>query len=138
VRPTRTSAHYRPADANQQREQLVRRLAAGDPHLGLIGIDVTWTAELAEAGWILPWPEELGRRVTEGPIAGPVASATYRDRLWGVTLEPAGPTREALSMMRRVACPPAIDPALASSWEDQNRLAFESGRSAFMVNDTDV
>lgn len=198
-----------PADADQQREQLVRRLAAGDPDLDLIGLDVIWTAELAEAGWILSWPEDLARRVSEGRLAGPVASATYRGRLWaapfttntqllwyradlvaeapatwselietaealgpegriqvqgeryegltvlfvsllasaggsvldgtgeGVALEP-GPTGEALALMRRLARSPAADPALPSSREDQNRLAFESGGSAFMVNYTYV
>jgi multiple sugar transport system substrate-binding protein len=80
-----------PADADQQREQLVRRLAAGDPDLALIGMDVIWTAELAEAGWILPWPAELARRVTEERIAGPAASATYRDRLWGSSSGPPAP-----------------------------------------------
>lgn len=210
-----SKGHYRvdlvalPADADQQREQLVRRLAAGDPDLDLIGMDVIWTAELAEAGWILPWPQGLAQEVTQGRVAGPVASATYRGRLWGapfttntqllwyrtdrvreapttwselietaedlgrgggiqiqgeryegltvlfvsllasaggsvldasgqaVSLEP-GPTREALGVMRRLARSRAADPALASSREDQNRLAFEAGKAAFMVNYTYV
>lgn len=71
-----------PADADQQREQLVRRLAAADADIDLIGMDVIWTAELAEAGWILPWPEALSRQVVDGRIAGPVASGTYLGRLW--------------------------------------------------------
>ena len=41
-----------PADADQQREQLVRRLAAKDSDIDLIGMDVIWTAEFANAGWI--------------------------------------------------------------------------------------
>jgi multiple sugar transport system substrate-binding protein len=39
-----------PADADQQREQLVRRLAAGDEDIDIIGMDVIWTAEFAQAG----------------------------------------------------------------------------------------
>lgn len=39
-----------PADADQQREQLTRRLAAGDESIDIIGMDVIWTAEFAEAG----------------------------------------------------------------------------------------
>ena len=42
-----------PTDADQQREQLVRRLAAGDKDIDIIGMDVIWTAEFADAGWIL-------------------------------------------------------------------------------------
>ena len=39
-----------PADADQQHEQLARRLAAADPSIDLIGMDVIWTAEFARAG----------------------------------------------------------------------------------------
>jgi multiple sugar transport system substrate-binding protein len=72
-----------PADADQQREQLVRRLAAGDPDIDLIGMDVIWTAELAAAGWILPWPEPLAGQVTTERLPAPVESATWDGRLWG-------------------------------------------------------
>jgi multiple sugar transport system substrate-binding protein len=41
-----------PSDADGQREQFVRRLAAHDSGLDLLGMDVTWTAEFAEAKWI--------------------------------------------------------------------------------------
>src|ERR1043165_1623114 len=44
-----------PAAADQQRLQMVRRLAAGDPSMDILGLDVTWEAEIAQAGWILPW-----------------------------------------------------------------------------------
>ena len=54
-----------PADADQQREQLVRRLAAHDSAIDIIGMDVIWTAEFAAAGWILPWPADLAEQVTQ-------------------------------------------------------------------------
>src|ERR1700710_2678831 len=41
-----------PSDADGQRDQLVRRLAAHDAGMDILGMDVTWTAEFAEAGWI--------------------------------------------------------------------------------------
>ena len=41
-----------PSDADGQRDQFVRRLAAHDAGMDLLGMDVTWTAEFAEAGWI--------------------------------------------------------------------------------------
>ncbi len=73
-----------PADADQQREQLVRRLAAGDSDIDIIGMDVIWTAELAEAGWILPWPEDQAREARAGRIGATVESASYQGRLWAV------------------------------------------------------
>ena len=41
-----------PSDADGQRDQFVRRLAAQDDGMDLLGMDVTWTAEFAEADWI--------------------------------------------------------------------------------------
>ena len=41
-----------PSDADGQRDQFVRRLAAQDAGMDMLGMDVTWTAEFAEAGWI--------------------------------------------------------------------------------------
>lgn len=71
-----------PADADQQREQLARRLAARDPAIDIIGMDVIWTAEFAAAGWILPWPDAIAATLTEGRLAAAVRSARYRGRLW--------------------------------------------------------
>jgi trehalose/maltose transport system substrate-binding protein len=48
------------------------------------------------------------------------------------------PTVEALALMKRIATSRAADPALATSREDQARLAFETGRPSFMVNYTFV
>ncbi len=71
-----------PNDADQQREQLVRRLAAGDSSIDLMSMDVIWTAEFAQAGWILPWEVTDARQATEGRLQGSIDSATYQDQLW--------------------------------------------------------
>lgn len=191
-----------PADADQQREQLARRLAAGDSSIDLIGMDVIWTAEFAEAGWILPWPDTLAATAMAGRFPATIRTARYKNRLraspfttnvqllwyrtdrvpapprtWDemidraealgariqvqgeryegltvffasllasaggriledgerVALEPE-PTRQVLTLMQRLAASPAADPALSTAREDQARLAFEAGGSAFMVN----
>ena len=62
---------------------LVRRLAAKDSSIDIIGMDVIWTAEFAEAGWIKPWPGDArrpGRARARSP--GPLATATYKGRLY--------------------------------------------------------
>lgn len=193
-----------PADADQQREQLVRRLAAADSAIDIIGMDVIWTAEFAAAGWILPWPETSARRIAAGRLAPALASARYQNRLWAspftsnaqllwyrqdrVQMPPASwpellakaealglpgtlqlqgqryegltvffvsllasaggsvldeygklslpekPTRQALSLMRRIARSGAASPSLATDREDQARLAFETGQPSFMLN----
>lgn len=69
-------------DADQQRQALVRRLAAKDSSIDIAGMDVVWTAEFAEAGWIKPWPEAVAAKVRNGTLAGPLKTATYKGRLW--------------------------------------------------------
>jgi multiple sugar transport system substrate-binding protein len=201
-----------PPAADQQREQLVRRLAAEDSDIDIIGMDVIWTAEFAEANWILPWRGEAAGDATDGAIGATVDSATYQDQLWaapftsntqllwyrkdlveepprtweemiaisedlaeqgepsliqvqgnryegytvwfssllasagGSVLDESGrlslerePTERALTVMRDLATSAAAaDPSLSTSQEDQARLAFEAGQSAFMVNYTFV
>lgn len=73
-----------PADADQQREQLSRRLAAGDADIDIIGMDVIWTAEFAEARWILSWSGSDIPTLVKGRLPAATASATYRNRLWAV------------------------------------------------------
>ena len=74
-----------PTDANQQRELIVRRLAAKDDSIDLVGMDVIWTAELAEAGWIQPWEGER-RTAAEGKLAGPLKSVEYNGKIYGIPL----------------------------------------------------
>ncbi|QXC60019.1 ABC transporter substrate-binding protein [Aquihabitans sp. G128] len=71
-----------PNNADEQREQLVRRLAAKDSSIDIIGMDVIWTAEFAEAGWIKPIPKAEADQVTKGRLAPAVKTATYKDRLY--------------------------------------------------------
>lgn len=194
-----------PTDADQQREQLVRRLAAGDKTIDIVGMDVIWSAEFAQAGWILPWPTDSAVKATTGMLPAAVRTTRYRDTayaipftsnaqlLWyrkdlvpkppstwdelirqaarfnrpgalqvqgqryeGLTVFfvsllasaggsvlnaksdevalPEAPTRQALSILKRIADSPAADPGLSSAREDQNRLAFESGQPVFMLN----
>ena len=94
-----------PSDADQQREQLVRRLAAGDADIDIIGMDVIWTAEFAAAGWVLPWSGEPARQATRDRIAATTASATYRGQLWAAPFT----TNTQLLWYRtdRVKTPPA-------------------------------
>src|SRR5215212_1119130 len=69
-------------DADQQRQSLVRRLAAKDSSIDIAGMDVVWTAEFAEAKWIKPWPANFARQVSQGTLAGPLKTASYQGRVW--------------------------------------------------------
>jgi multiple sugar transport system substrate-binding protein len=75
-----------PSDSDSQRQQLVRRLAAGDSGIDIIGMDVNWTAEFATAGWIRPWTGTNAAGATRGVLAGPIATATWNGKLYGAPL----------------------------------------------------
>jgi multiple sugar transport system substrate-binding protein len=70
--------------ADQQRLQMARRLAAHDASMDILGLDVTWEAEFATAGWIRPWTGALKQQAIAGTLAGPLKTATWRGQLVAV------------------------------------------------------
>ncbi|WP_199433936.1 ABC transporter substrate-binding protein [Qaidamihabitans albus] len=74
-----------PRDADGQREQMVRRLAAGDESLDVLGLDVTWVPEFAEAGWIEEWTGANKAEATEDVLPGPLETATWDGKLYAAT-----------------------------------------------------
>jgi trehalose/maltose transport system substrate-binding protein len=73
-----------PSDADGQRDQFVRRLAARDSGMDLLGMDVTWTAEFAEAGWIRELTGEQKTMATKDTLGPPAQTATWKDKLYGI------------------------------------------------------
>jgi len=72
-----------PADASQQREQLVRRLGAQDDSIDLIGMDVVWTAEFANAGWVEPWKPRDAKEVSRDVFGPVLETASFGEKLYG-------------------------------------------------------
>jgi multiple sugar transport system substrate-binding protein len=75
-----------PTNADQQRELVVRRLAARDTDIDLIGMDVIWTAEFAEANWLREWTGKAKREIESNTVEGPLRTAQYDDKLWAMPL----------------------------------------------------
>ena len=190
-----------PTNADQQRELVVRRLAAEDDDIDIIGMDVIWTAEFAEAEWIKEVTGANRERAEQGVLAGPLETAKYKGRLWtipfttntqllwyrkdlvkqvpktwdemideaerlekkvdvqsaryeglvvwfnslvasagGEIVNDAGkpvlgpPAVKAAEIMKRLATSSVAPPGLTNNREDQARLNFEAGASAFQVN----
>jgi multiple sugar transport system substrate-binding protein len=73
-----------PNIADQQRELLVRRLAAEDDDIDLASLDVIWTAEFAEAGWIVPWEGERRDVATQDKLEGPLRTVDYQGKIWAI------------------------------------------------------
>ncbi|HTU16033.1 MAG TPA: ABC transporter substrate-binding protein [Solirubrobacterales bacterium] len=74
---------FLPTDASQQREQLVRRLGAEDSSIDIIGMDVVWTAEFANAGWIRRWNGADAKAVTRDVFPPVVETASFEGDLYG-------------------------------------------------------
>ncbi len=196
-----------PAAADGQREQLVRRSAAKDSSLDILGLDVVWEAEFAEAGWIVPWTGRQRQQVEQDAVKAALDTATWKGQLvaapfnsntqllwyrkdlvphpprtWAQMISQAealarqgkphyieiqgasyegytvwinamilsaggrilsddgqrvvlGPAAaKGVSVIGQLARSPAADPSLGVQMEDQNRLAFESGKAAFEIN----
>lgn len=74
-----------PRDADGQREQMVRRLAAGDTDLDVLGLDVTWVPEFAEAKWLEEWTGSNKSQAEEDVLEGPLKTAMWNDKLYSAT-----------------------------------------------------
>jgi multiple sugar transport system substrate-binding protein len=196
-----------PTAADGQREQLVRRSAAKDSSLDILGLDVVWEAEFAEAGWIQPWTGQRRQQVEQDAVKAALDTATWKGQLvaapfnsntqllwyrkdlvphpprtWAEMISQAEalarqgkphdieiqgasyegytvwvnamiasaggrvlsddgqqvvlgpPAAKGVSLIGQLARSPAADPSLGVQMEDQNRLAFETGKAAFEIN----
>ncbi len=74
-----------PRSTDDQRVQLARRLSANDHTVDVIAMDVIWTAEFAEAGWVLPLSDDPAHRAEADAVTdtlpGPLSTATWKHRL---------------------------------------------------------
>lgn len=104
-----------PNPVDQQREQIIRRLAAKDPSMSIMGLDVIWTAEFSEAGWLYDLSNRV-EPVKDTYIPNALSTAYYKGKYWGI---PVG-TNAALLYYRTdiVKSPP-------KTWQDLHKQAKE-------------
>jgi len=111
-----------PTDANQQRELIVRRLAAKDSSVDIIGMDVIWTAEFAEAGWIRPWTGRNRSEAVKDRLDGPLKTVEYQRRLFAVPFT----SNTQLLWFRKDLVP---NPGDDVTWDRLIELASEKGKA---------
>jgi multiple sugar transport system substrate-binding protein len=107
-----------PTDASQQREQLVRRLGAEDSSIDLIGMDVVWTAEFANAGWIRKWTGADAKEVSRGVFKPVLETATYEGDLYGAPFN----SNTQLLWYRK-----DLVPKPPETWDEMVRMAEKLG-----------
>jgi multiple sugar transport system substrate-binding protein len=105
-----------PSDADGQREQFVRRLAAQDDGLDLLGMDVTWTAEFAEAKWIRELTPEQVTQANENTLQPPIDTAVWEGKQYGVPKH----TNVQLLWYRK-----SLVPNPPRTWDDLMRVSQE-------------
>ena len=104
-----------PSDATQQREQLIRRLAAKDSGLDLMSLDPVFVAEAANAKFLRPFTKSEAAPLTEGVFAPAVQSSMWEGKLYAA---PFWANTQLLWYRKSVAKKAGIDPnAPGFTWD---------------------
>jgi multiple sugar transport system substrate-binding protein len=115
-----------PNDADQQREQLVRRLAADDPSVDLMSLDPPFVAEFANAGYLLSIDEADVKTFTDGVLEGPLKTAFWKDKL---VAPPFWANTQLLWYRKSVASAAGVDPTAADfTWDAMIKAAESQGK----------
>jgi multiple sugar transport system substrate-binding protein len=116
-----------PNDADQQREQLVRRLAADDPSIDLMSLDPPFVAEFANAGYLKPVTDPADvKTFTDGILKGPLQTAFWKDQL---VAPPFWANTQLLWYRKSVAKTAGVDPTSADfTWEDMIKAAVSQNK----------
>ena len=106
-----------PTEADAQREQLVRRLAAGDSSVDLMSLDPPFVAEFANAGYLLPITDPADvEALTEGVLEAPLETAYWDDQL---VATPFWANTQLLWYRTSVAEEAGVDPTAEDfTWDD--------------------
>ncbi|MDO5504403.1 MAG: extracellular solute-binding protein, partial [Actinomycetia bacterium] len=110
----RISTSLLPRDASSQREQLARRLAAGDSSMDIMSLDPPFVPELAEPGFLAPVPDDVVSETTEGVVDGALAGATWNDEIVAV---PFWANTQLLWYRKSVAEQAGLDMTQPVTWD---------------------
>jgi len=122
-----------PNDADGQREQLVRRLAANDSSIDLMSLDVVFVPEFANAGFVVTHDGQSAQQLTDGMLDAPVEAATWEDELAAV---PFTANTQLLWYRKSVAARAGIDPASGPvTWDDIIAAGEQTGTTVEVTGD---
>ncbi len=118
-----------PNSASDQRQQLLRRLAAGDSGIDLMSIDPVFVAEFAEAGFLAPVPPALQAGFTQDTVKTAVEGARWKGKLVAV---PFWANTQLLWYRKSVARKAGLDMTKPVTW-DQVIAAAKSQKKTIGV-----
>jgi multiple sugar transport system substrate-binding protein len=73
--------HELSSKADEQRQQMIQNTQIKNPKMGVVSMDVVWTAEFAAKGYVEALPADTS---TAGMLKAPVDAATYFGKLYGL------------------------------------------------------
>jgi len=103
-----------PRESSEQRQQLVRRLAANDASIDLMSLDPPYIPEFAQAGFLAPVPPDVAEAATEGVVQSAVEGASWNDQL--VTI-PFWANTQLLWYKKSVAEAAGLDMTQPVTWD---------------------
>lgn len=113
-----------PTAADAQREQLVRRLAAGDSSIDLMSLDPPFTAEFANAGYLHEFTDAQRGEFTEGVLDAPIAAAEWKGTL---VAAPFWANTQLLWYKKSVAEEAGVDPTADDfTWDEMIKAAEQT------------
>ncbi|WP_457050840.1 extracellular solute-binding protein [Geodermatophilus sp. SYSU D01036] len=113
-----------PRDANAQREQLVRRLAAEDDAIDLMSLDPPYIPEFAQAGFLADIPDDVEERVTDGVVESAVEGSTWDGAVVAV---PFWANTQLLWYRKSVAEAAGLDMSRPVTWDQVVDAAQRTG-----------
>ncbi|MFI5891517.1 extracellular solute-binding protein [Actinoplanes sp. NPDC051513] len=122
----RVDVQVLPNDASQQREQLVRRLAAKDSSIDVMSLDPPFVAEFANAGFLRPFEKADEAALTDGVLKGPLTTTYWKDQL---VAAPFWANTQLLWYRKSVASAAGVDPAAADfTWDKMIEAATSQSK----------
>jgi multiple sugar transport system substrate-binding protein len=102
-----------PRESSEQRQQLVRRLAAEDRSIDLMSLDPPYIPEFAEAGFLATVPPDVAARVSEGVVDSALAGSRWEGELVAI---PFWANTQLLWFRKSVAQAAGLDMTRPVTW----------------------
>ena len=119
-----------PNSASDQREQLVRRLAAQDSSIDVMSLDPPFVAEFANAGFLRPFSKEDEATFTDGVLKGPLETTYWNDQL---VAAPFWANSQLVWFRKSAAKAAGVDPTAPGFTWDQMIKAAEGQHKVIAV-----
>ncbi|HET7304540.1 MAG TPA: extracellular solute-binding protein [Segeticoccus sp.] len=103
-----------PNSASDQRTQLLRRLAAGDPSMDIMSVDPAFITEFAAADYFAPVPKDMVKEFTEDRVQSALDASKYKGKLIAV---PFWANTQVLWYRKSVADKAGLDMSKPVTWQ---------------------